>query len=91
MMDRAGRCRRPVLAERGIIVCLQRPAASGRRTSANALAKITVADFGGTGVSDCAVGNTARDTSGSKSISLTKGSRKSTDAVPAGRDGRSRR
>ena len=28
-------------------------------------AKITVADFGGTGVSHCAVGNTARDTSGS--------------------------
>jgi hypothetical protein len=28
-------------------------------------AKITVAEFGGTGVSDCAVGNPARDTSGS--------------------------
>src|SRR5208337_1699640 len=39
-------------------------AAHGERAPVS-WAKITVADFGGTGVSDCAVGNTARDTSGS--------------------------
>ena len=33
---------------------------------------LAVADFGGTGVSDCAVGNTARDTSGlNPSLSAT--------------------
>ena len=39
-------------------------AAHGERAPVS-WAKITVADFGGTGVSDCAVGNTARGTSGS--------------------------
>ena len=39
-------------------------AAHGERAPVS-WAKITVADFGGTGVSACAVGNTARDTSGS--------------------------
>ena len=39
-------------------------AAHGERAPVS-WAKISVADFGGTGVSDCAVGNTARDTSGS--------------------------
>jgi hypothetical protein len=39
---------------------------------AKALPSPGVADFGGTGVSDCAVGNTARDTSGSNpSLSTT--------------------
>ena len=33
-------------------------------------ANISVADFGGTGVSDCAVGDTARDTSGSNPSSF---------------------
>ena len=41
-------------------------AAHGERAPVS-WAKIFVADFGGTGVSECAVGNTARDTSGSKS------------------------
>ena len=46
-------------------------AAHGERAPVS-WAKITVADFGGTGVSDCAVGNTARDTSGSNpSLSAT--------------------
>ena len=47
----------------------QRPAAFGAAHGERApvaWAKISVADFGGTGVSDCAVGNTARDTSGSR-------------------------
>ena len=39
-------------------------AAHGERAPVS-WAKITVADFGGTGVSDCAAGNTARGTSGS--------------------------
>ena len=47
-------------------------AAHGERAPVS-WAKITVADFGGTGVSDCAVGNTARDTSGSNpSLSTRK-------------------
>ena len=46
-------------------------AAHGERAPVS-WAKITVADFGGTGVSDYAVGNTARDTSGSNpSLSAT--------------------
>ncbi len=46
-------------------------AAHGERAPVS-WAKITVADFCGTGVSDCAVGNTARDTSGSNpSLSAT--------------------
>ena len=57
----------------------QRPAAfgaaHGERTPVS-WAKISVADFGGTGVSDCAVGNTARDTSGSNpSLSTRKSAR----------------
>ena len=54
----------------------QRPAAFGAAHGERApvsWAKISVAAFGGTGVSDCAVGNTARDTSGSNpSLSATR-------------------
>ena len=49
-------------------------AAHGERAPVS-WAKITVADFGGTGVSDCAVGNTARDTSGSNPSRSTSRSR----------------
>ena len=45
-------------------------------------AKITVADFGGTGVSDCAVGNTARDTSGSNPSRSTRKSARAAAVSP---------
>jgi hypothetical protein len=47
-------------------------AAHGQRAPVS-WAKISVADFGGTGVSDCAVGNTARDTSGSTLVGESRG------------------
>ena len=61
-------------------------AAHGERAPVS-WAKITVADFGGTGVSDCAVGNTARDTSGSNPSLSTIQSRQLAGALAFSRTG----
>src|SRR5271166_2654621 len=58
----AGLARAPLVERQSIE---QMMASSREHPDPVSWAKITVADFGGTGVSDCAVGNTARGTSGS--------------------------